>query len=138
MSFSESNCFSNSLSLATLTQKNGTRLSNEDIQNICNDVRNGMSYRDVQKKYTIGGGRLTRILKMCNVKSIVRGGWENMNPIDVHLSNVTTGGNSGNIRNNSSTSKVKNEPDNLDSLLAKQVEAMKKNMESIKFKSFID
>jgi hypothetical protein len=136
MSFSE-------LSLATLTQKNGTRLSNEDIQNICNDVRNGMSYRDVQKKYTIGGGRLTRILKMCNVKSIVRGGWENMNPIDVHLGNVTTGGNCNTIRNsrdcNSNPSNPNVKHDNsLDSMLSKQVEAMKKNMESIKFKSFID
>ena len=126
------------LKIATLTQKHGTPLSTEDIQNICDDVRNGMSYVDVRKKYTIGGGRLARILKICNVKSIVRGGWENMNPIDVHLSrdcngnlsNVTTGGGSGN-------SKVKHE-DSLDSILSKQVEAMKKNMESIKIKSFID
>jgi len=130
MSFSE-------LSLATLTQKNGTRLSNEDIQNICNDVRNGMSYRDVQKKYTIGGGRLTRILKMCNVKSIVRGGWENMNPIDVHLGNVTTGGNCRSNPSNPSNSNVKHD-NSLDSILSKQVQTMKKNMESIKFKSFID
>lgn len=113
----------NILSLATLTQKNGTRLSIEDVQNICNDVRSGMSYGDIQKKYNIGGGRLTRILKICNVKSIVKGSWENMNPDDIQLSN------------NSETKPRNNE---LDSLLTKQVEVMKKNIESIKFKSFID
>lgn len=131
--------------IASLTQKHGTPLTTEDIKNICEDIRNGMSYVDVRKKYTIGGGRLARILKICNVKSIVRGGWENMNPIDVHLSRDCNGNlssSSGNITTgrgiSKEPSKVKNEPDNLDSLLTKQVEAMKKNMESIKFKSFID
>jgi hypothetical protein len=131
------------LKIASLTQKHGTPLSTEDVKNICNDVRNGMSYIDVRKKYTIGGGRLARILKICNVKSIVRGGWENMNPIDVHLSSIAGGGNCNTIRNsrdcnsNPSNSNVKHD-NSLDSMLSKQVETMKKNMEAIKFKSFID
>lgn len=71
--------------LATLTHKGGTKLNITDVQNICNDVQNGMPYREIQKKYTIGGGRLQRILRICNVKSIIAGNWENMNPIDIKL-----------------------------------------------------
>lgn len=127
--------------LATLTQKNGTRLSEDDIKNICHDVQNGMSYRDIQNKYTIGGGRLARILKMCNVKSIVRGGWENMNPVDIHLNGTRENLNRNEYKlekNSNYSDNYKNNSDPVDKLLNNQIENMKKSMESIKFKSFID
>ena len=119
----ESNYASSSLKIASLTQKHGTPLSTEDIKNICDDVRNGMSYIDVRKKYTIGGSRLARILKICNVKSIVKGGWEKMNPIDIQLN-----GNKKEHKSGKNSSKTEDTNDVYQSILEGLTE-LKKNKE---------
>lgn len=54
--------------IAIRTTSSGTKLSAEDIQSICNDVESGVPYRTIQRKYNIGGGRLTRILKLNNTE----------------------------------------------------------------------
>lgn len=97
---------------ATFTRKGGTKLNDQDIVNICNDVQQGVPYRELQKKYKIGGGRLARILKICNVRSIVGGNWEQFEIPSI-------------------------EENSVDSVLSKQIDNMKKSMDNIKLKSFI-
>lgn len=90
-----------------LQTNNSTKLTMHDVQNICDDYKNGLSRNNIQKKYHIGGNRIAKILS------------------------------ANSVTKNSKYIIERNNDNNIDQVLTAQIENMKKNMESIKFKSFI-
>lgn len=119
-----------------LQSNNATKLSLDDLKNICIDYQNGMSRNNIQKKYSIGGNRIAKILNANNItknsKYIIRDApnWQ------MESSNQNNR-QSRNCLSNQSNSEESN-PSDIDQLLTKQIENMKKNIDNIKFKSFIE
>ena len=109
-----------------LQTSNSTKLTMDDVQNICDDYKNGMSRNNIQKKYNIGGNRIAKILNANNItknsKYIIVRDAPNFieTPKRIQSSNPSN-----------------SDDDNINKLLTTQIENMKKSMENIQFKSFI-
>lgn len=50
-------------------RRNETVLTDEDVKNICMHSKNNVPYSIIQRKYKIGGDRLTKILRANNCES---------------------------------------------------------------------